>query len=393
MALSKKKRDERRREMHIDRGRERRAATAQSRKKTVVKPTRKRSTIKARRTAKAAPRRTPEPMSSPEDDYSAKLSSVRSELNSLSFRTRNLSQSVNQLDNNINELSNRIQNIRNNRYLSQTHLDTMFTELDKNWSTISSNIQSYSLEQSNHLLGRQSNLEANIDRAGSLDELVRYGALLSDISRDIVTAENSVQSQLDDYQSQYQTLDRDLRIAEETVSNLVNSSIGWKNYEHPVLAVNIHDMTNDRHGVLTLTNQRILFEEISEEVIRKNLFFATEKKTTREVQLDEPIGSIMVVEKGRVGFFKGAGLYIKFKPQTRLEELKIDTSGNDDDKIISFYNYIVSGEADKELEPMQENVENNAPVRCPNCSAPYQEEILKGQTSVKCIYCGTVIKL
>jgi hypothetical protein len=144
---------------------------------------------------------------------------------------------------------------------------------------------------------------------------------------------------------------------------------------------------------LALTNLRILFEEIKEEVIRKNLIFATEKKTIREVILDQPIGSIDVIEKGRVGFFKGAGLFFKFKPQTGLEELKIDTTGNDDDKIIHFYNYVISGEAEKELEPVKETIEDNVPVTCPICSAPYREEILKGQTSVKCIYCGAVIKI
>ena len=50
-----------------------------------------------------------------------------------------------------------------------------------------------------------------------------------------------------------------------------------------MLAVKIHDLTNDRHVILALTNLRILLEEVKEEVIRKKLFFATEKKTIREV--------------------------------------------------------------------------------------------------------------
>jgi hypothetical protein len=94
-----------------------------------------------------------------------------------------------------------------------------------------------------------------------------------------------------------------------------------------------------------------------------------------------------------VGFFKGAGLFFKFKPQTGLDELKIDTSGNEDEKIIHFYQYIISGEAEKELTPIQKEADPGAPIKCPNCSAPYGEEVLRGQTSVKCIYCGTVIKL
>ena len=76
-----------------------------------------------------------------------------------------------------------------------------------------------------------------------------------------------------------------------------------------------------------------------------------------------------------------------------MDELKIDTSGDEDDQIIHFYNYIISGEAEEELEPVKDVTKKDVPVVCPTCSAPFQEEILRGQTSVKCIYCGSIIKL
>jgi chromosome segregation ATPase len=392
--MSKRRRDEEKREMHIERGREQRERAAYTpRKKGEQKPKKPRIRKRTSPAPKPRIRKSPKPQSSSKPNVSAKLSSIKSELNSLSFRTRNLPNTVNQLDNNISEISTRVQNIRNSGYRSQTNLDKRYDALRKTWENISPNIQSFSLEQSNELLQKQNNLEARIDRASSLDILDRYSTQLSDLSGDFIAIENSLRSQLNDYQNHYEIIDKDLRVAEETVSNLSNSSIEWKNNESPVLAVKIHDLTNDRHGILALTNLRILFEEVKEEVIRKNLFFATEKKTTREVVLDQPIGSIDLIEKGRVGFLKGAGLFLKFKPQTDLEELKIDTSGNDDDKIIHFYNYVISGEAEKELEPVKESIEDNVPVNCPNCSAPYGEEILKGQTSVKCIYCGSVIKI
>lgn len=410
--MSKKERDERNRENYLERRRMQRESSTQrkrkSRKRTSTPKTSSSTTRKSTSTTRTISqraktrkestprpitRRDPTPVSMPKDDYSAKLSSIKSELNSLSFRTRNMPESVNQLGGNINEISTRIQNIRKNRYHSQKNLEQMSTELEKNWNSQLPNIQSYSLEQSNLLLQRQNNLDARIDRTETLDELIRFGNQLSDISRDFTAIEGSLRGQLDDFQSRYQQIDDDLRTAELTASNLANTSIGWKNNEHPVLAVKVKDLTNDVDGVLTLTNLRILFEDVKEEVIRKNLLFATEKKTIREVTLNQPIGSIEEIEKGRVGFFKGAGLFFKFKPKTGLDELKIDTSGNEDDDIIHFYNFIISGEAEEELEPVKKETEDNIPVVCPNCSAPYREEILRGQTSVKCIYCGSVIKL
>ena len=344
---------------------------------------------------KQAPNKTrePTPVAETKDDYTVKLSSLKSELNSLSYRTRNLPNSVNTLENNINELSTRIQNIRDNNYHSRKSLDTMIETLNQSWSSNASDIQSFSLEQSNQLLQRQNNLEASLNRVSSLLEVDQDSTQLLEIGRDLITIENMVHDKLNEFQSQYQKINNELRTAEATVANLSNSSIKWKNNEHPVLSVIVDDLSHDSKGVLTLTNQRIIFEEIREEVLRKTLFIVTEKRTIHEVVLDQPIGSIEEIERGQVGFFKGAGLFIKFKPQTGLEELRIDTSGDEDDKIIYFYNYIISGEADKELEPFEEAIEDNTPIICPTCSAPYREEILRGQTSVKCIYCGTVIKV
>ena len=387
--MSRKKRDETRREAHIERRRESIKETPKRKQKKVSSNAQRTpvtpSPVPSTRISHAAPTHN--------DAYSEKNSKIISELNTLSSRSRNLPQSVNQLDKNINEISTRIQNVRKNGYHSQANLDDKSRDLENNWNNISQNVESISLEKSNLLMQNASALEANIKRAGSLNELIQFESQLSHLNQEIFSAENMLRGQLDNYQSKYQTIDNDLRVVEETVSNLVNTSIGWKNNESPILAVKIHDLTNDQKGVLTLSNLRILFEEIKEEVIKRNLFFATEKKTIREVIIDQPIGSIDEIEKGRVGLFKGAGLYIKFKPQTGLDEIKIDTSGNEDDQIIHFYNYIISGEAEKELDPIKETLENITPVACPTCSAPYREEILKGQTSVKCIYCGSVIKI
>ena len=136
------------------------------------------------------------------------------------------------------------------------------------------------------------------------------------------------------------------------------------------------------------------FEEIKEIVLRKTFFIVTEKKTVREVMVNTPIGAIEEIQKGNVGFFKGAGLFISFRKSTNVEDLKIDTTGSDADKLLRFYNYIISGEAQKELvyDQVEETTKPEI-VSCPHCSAPFNEEIMKGQTSISCKYCGTVIKL
>ena len=140
--------------------------------------------------------------------------------------------------------------------------------------------------------------------------------------------------------------------------------------------IQTHALNKDKHGIIILSNFRFIFEEIKEVVIKRTFFIVTEKKTVREVIIDQPIGAVDEIHKGNVGFLKGSGLYIKFRPSTGLDDLKLDTSGNDDDKIIKFYNHIISGDAQKELVQEDEDADD-APelVRCPNCSAAIEPQL------------------
>jgi hypothetical protein len=338
--------------------------------------------------------RTKRPEQKIEEDYSEKYNSIKSQLNSLSLRTRNLPSKIDQFDLKVKEISNRINKIRQNNYLSNTNFESDYEVLNKNWETDYSIVLNSNHDQVNSFLRRKDNLENRLNISKNMSDFEQIEVQLTNFAQSVAILENSVNNQLKEHQDRYNSINNDLKIVENTLIQLENSSIEWKKNEHPILAIRAKDLTNDKQGVLALTNFRILFEEVKEIVLRKSLFIATEKKTVKEVTIDQPIGAIDVIEQGKVGFLKGAGLFLKFKPQIGLEELKIDTSGSDDEKFIQYYTYIISGEAEKELAPiLDENADSSIPMNCPNCSAPYTEEILLGQTSIKCLYCGTVIKL
>jgi len=208
--------------------------------------------------------------------------------------------------------------------------------------------------------------------------------------------EDDVSDTLGEFESRLEGLEEDLKIAEATVDLASRASFPWKEGESPIFAVEAKDMNNDIEGIVTLTNQRFIFESEEEVVLKKRLFIATEKKKVREVVVDQPIGIIDSIHKGRVGFFAGHGLFIKFKPESRLKEMKLDTKGYEADWMLRFYNFIVSGEADNELasqekEPSVEEREERRPLVCEICGAHYTDEVYRGQTSVQCRYCGAVI--
>ncbi|MCJ7760032.1 hypothetical protein MUP59_02680, partial [Candidatus Bathyarchaeota archaeon] len=119
----------------------------------------------------------------------------------------------------------------------------------------------------------------------------------------------------------------------------------------------------------------------------------TQKKKVRETMVDKPVGMVGEVTKGRVGILAGQGLYITFKPESGLQEMKLDTKGNDTDLFLRFHNFISSGQADQELASLEPEIkaEKTLPSICPRCGAPYTGEIFRGQTSIQCRYCGTTI--
>jgi DNA-directed RNA polymerase subunit RPC12/RpoP len=174
------------------------------------------------------------------------------------------------------------------------------------------------------------------------------------------------------------------------------ASFPWEKGESPIVAAKVKDLNNDLEGILVLTSNRFIFENEKEITLKKVLFVVTEKKTVREVVVQKPIGMVSKLVHGKVGFFRGSGLFVEFAPESGIPEMKLDSSGQDAEWIVESYNYIISGQADEELAsvtPAATDQEKMQLAVCPNCSAPYREKIYRGQTSVSCKYCGATIAI
>jgi DNA-directed RNA polymerase subunit RPC12/RpoP len=225
------------------------------------------------------------------------------------------------------------------------------------------------------------------------------GRLLMDASslRARVSAEASrVSAPLNELVSSINAIDRDLQIAEKTVGLFSQAVFPMKPEESPVLAIEGKIMSGDKsEGTLYFTNQRFLFEGRREVVLEKKLFIATKKRTERTVMMEQPIGALQEISKGRVGFLAWTGVYVRFKPERGLTETPFDVKGWEADVITRFYSYIIGGEADRDIAAIRGVAPKEAltiqMVRCSHCGAPYTKEVYKGQTSVQCEYCGTQV--
>lgn len=336
-------------------------------------------------------------------EYTIKLDALEGEVSSLNGEVGDAEEIIEDLDGKLDELPNRIQRIRRTGYKVLTYLEKDQDALVERWRDRGPALKENVRDRITQLRSELNNLKRQLSRRrrDSVYEVSRLrnvesrvGAFKSRVSGLKAHASDA----LSEYNSRLQKIDQDLKIAEATVDLTSQASFPWKDGESPILAVKAKDMNKDVKGILTLTNQRFIFESETEIVLKKRLFIATEKKKVREVVIDQPVGMVDSLTKGRIGFLAGHGLFVKFKPRSRLKEMKFDTKGYEADWMLRFYNFVVSGEAEEELTALEgeEGVEEKGeprPLVCEICGAPYTEEVYRGQTSVQCKYCGAVIPL
>ncbi|UCH70837.1 MAG: hypothetical protein JSV29_02325 [Candidatus Bathyarchaeota archaeon] len=337
----------------------------------------------------------------------SRLQSIDRGLSGASGMISSVESDLNYVDGATASLPARLSKVRSQGYECMSHLEKNQDLLTAKWADSGPLIKQGFRDNVQPLRGEISRLRSEINR---LRREIEYGNLAqvrslasslsteaSSLNSRAASETSNFSSSLREFKSSVSALDRDLRIAETTMGWVSQASFPWKGGESPVLASKAKIMTGDKtSGTLFLTNQRFIFEGVKEVALKKILFIATKKKTVRTVLVDQPIGIIQEMSKGRVGFLAWAGVYVRFKPTSGLEEIPFDVKGDEVDMITKFFNYIISGEADVDIATVRGEAPKITPptakiLRCQTCGAPYAREVYRGQTSVQCEYCGTVI--
>lgn len=334
--------------------------------------------------------------------YSQRVNQLSAEISNLNQQMNNSTYRIDNLDRQIQALPGRIARIRQCNYRLLTNLETDQAALSEEWMRLSSELRTTANLKGETVRAQIQNLQNNLAyRAAGADynpsNLQAIELEIPQLRSDISAIQGSLSAALSPLEHKHESINQELSRAENTLSLLEGASFPWEEGETPILAVRAKDLNNDVEGVLTLTNLKFVFENEKEVVLKKTWFVVTEKKTIREVAVQKPIGMITNIVHGKVGFFKGSGLFVKFASESGIPEMKFDTTGEDADWVTKNYNYVISGQADKELattapltEPEQETAQL---IICQVCGAPYSEKIYRGQTSVNCKYCGAVVSL
>lgn len=338
----------------------------------------------------------------------SQLYSIESDLSNASAAISGARSNMAYVEGAMGSLPSRLTGVRGRGYAAMGHLEKSIDLLTRKWIDVSPIIKQAFLSsveplttQINELQTEARGLRTQIDSGNLAYGQSLANRLLTDTSliRNRATSEASkVYAPLSELVSSINAIDRDLKMAEKTLELFAQANFPLKQEESLVLAIEGKIMKGDKSdGTLYFTNQRFVFEGRKEVVLERKFFIATKKKTERIVLIDQPIGALQEISKGRVGLIAWTGIYVHFKPERRLEETPFDVEGWEADVIGRFFNYIVGGEADRDIAATKGTSATAVPsiqlVRCFHCGAPYTREVYKGQTSVQCEYCGAQIAI
>jgi ASC-1-like (ASCH) protein len=336
----------------------------------------------------------------------SQLRSIESELSSASGAISELESKLALVEGVMSSLPSRLATVRGRGYMAMGHLEKSIELLTKKWNESAPILKQAFLNNVQPLTTQIRMLEAEARRLRTeIDHgniiycqsvVTRLRMEVSSLRTRAISEASKVSAPLNELMAGVNAIDRDLKIAEKTVELFSQAAFPLKQEEYPVLAIEGKIMTGEKsEGTLYFTNQRFIFEGKREVVLEKKLFIATKKKTERAVLIEQPIGALAEISKGRVGLIAWTGIYIRFKPERSLAETPFDVKDWEADVITRFFNYIIGGEAERDIATIKGVTVKEAPiiqiVRCLNCGAPYTREIYKGQTTVQCEYCGASV--
>jgi len=334
--------------------------------------------------------------------YSKRVNHLSAEITAINQQVNSVTHRIENLNDRIQSLPTRINKIRQRNYRVLAHLEADQASLSEIWERVSPELRASTSLKGEIVRTQIRDLQQSLlYKVGSINydlgNLQDVESRILDLRVSLSEMQGSVVSILSPIEKKFQNIEKDLQKAENTVSILSQASFPSEEGETFIIAIKAKDLNNDIEGFITLTNFRFIFESEKEIALKKRLFIVTEKKVVRETVFFKPIGMVTRLVQGKVGFFRGVGLFIEFASESGIPEMKFDTTGQDAEWMTESYNYIISGRAEKELIALlpETTSDQGKPklIICPICGAPYGEKIYLGQTSVKCKYCDAVVSV
>jgi hypothetical protein len=349
----------------------------------------------------------------PEQTIASEISSLQSRLGRLqdSARLNSIRDALEDTQTKINGLPMRIKKLREAGYAFDRELESQAEDFVKQWASMNPSLVAATNQQAVSLQAGLRPLETQMTQLATLKSnpaaarpvLDTLSAGMKTLEDKVSAAERQINGMYNAFNSQVSALIFQLGKIEWMLNQLAEAKFTLRPTESGIMAVkaiwcqSVNKTKDDPEGVLYLTDQRLVFEQKQEIATKKVLFITTAKEKVQAVKWEAPVALVTEVKPSKQGMLKNEDrLDIRFGPGAPLQSvhLHIWQDGNEWVKLI---NRAKTGEFDKTraiaIDQAEVEKVKSAPSQCPSCGATISQPVLRGMDSLKCEYCGYVIRL
>jgi len=350
---------------------------------------------------------------SPAQQIADEIRTLQNDVNSLqsSVRLSNTRDALEDLQTNLNGLSQRIATLRTRGYVFEKDLETQAQALVESWGLLYPNLQAQLNQQSSILIAALRPIELQMPQLAAAARnpgaarglLTSIKAAVSQLEGKVSATERTIDGLYDQFRGEVNQFQRHLDEIEYLVTQLAEASFQLLPTEGGIAAVKAvwcktgKEQKNDPEGVLYLTDQRIIFEQKEEIATKKVLFVTTAKEKVQNLQLESPVALAEKVETSKQGLLKNEDhIEIHFASGAPVDMAHFHI-WQDCASWQALINRAKAKDFDKgravAIDQAAADKVKAAPTQCPSCGGNITQVVMRGQDTITCEFCGTVIRL
>lgn len=348
------------------------------------------------------------------DDVMKEVNALQSEINQLQAKVRlkEVRDSLEDVQSKIAGMPNRLKDLRARGYPFEKALEGKAEELGQRFGSIRSSVVTQIDQQALNLERSMRPIEDDFRRlsgqvsspAAARPLLNQLKSAVSSLDGKVSAVAGTIRGMYDELEGQVRDIEGRVGRADWTLKQLAEAGFRLLPTEAPVRAVMATWVKgekpdkDDPEGVLYLTDQRLLFEQKQDVATKKVLFITTQKQRVQNLLLEAAVGTIgsaKASKRGLLGHEDHLEVTFTYEAAVPLAHFHLD--GQDSNEWQGLLGKAKAHEfdADRVTPVDQAAVEKvrTAPTACPYCGGAITTQIVRGMDSIKCDYCGKLIRL
>ncbi len=302
-----------------------------------------------------------------------------------------------------------VKELRARGYPFEKALDGKAADLERQWRALRPRVLKEIDRQASDLERNLGRVENRLRRSTARTRrrkapqaaLEQAEAAVDTLEEKVRSAERSIEGMYDTFQTEVNELAGHLTSVDWMLDQVAEAKFQLLPTEAGIMAVKARwqrEGEDEPEGILYLTDQRLLFEQKQDIATKKVLFFTTEKEKVQQLLLEAPVVQIENAEATKRGVLGHEDhIDITFGSGGPVAAAHFHLDGQDSNEWQGLIGRVKAGDFDQDraVELDEEAVQKAraAPSKCPSCGALISQPVLRGMDSLKCEYCGYVIRL